>query len=575
MNPRGLLKTAPVILVALVSFGVYFNALPNGFVYDDELQIVDNYLLRDAKYIPEIFSTSLWEHVGRGSSYYRPFLNLILMANYHVFGLAPWGYHFVNVLFHALAAIAVYFLAAELLKNNGRGGFFSPPLIAALLFAVHPIHTEAVAWASGLMDLSFALFYMLSFYFYLRSDMRFDAKYALSVFFFLLAALSKEPALTLPLLLLAYDLSFRKEGAGLSGYLKRYIPYGIAAGLYFILRVNALGGLAPVKSTVELSLYGYFLNILFLFSLYLKKLLLPVDLNFFYLFKPLHSFFSLRGALSSLAAAGFAGLIFFSFRRARPVFLALMFILIPLLPVLYIPALTQGLEQALTERYLYLPSFGFVLLIAYFASKFPERVAHGKALAISLALLFLIYSAGTIKRNFVWKDSLTLAGDTLLKSPDSAVAHQTLGYALLHEGQRDKGISHMRTAFRLKPDLVHKSIDLGIAYAQRGLLKKAILEFHVALMLDPDSVPAHYNLGLAYEKKGWTKEAVAEFETLLKLAPSFADAHSALGVLYAEKGMLGPAIEHFEDALKWNPNDAYTKLNLEHARKLKRAEPTP
>jgi len=145
-----------VAAIAAVSFAVYFNTLYNGFVYDDEAQVLLNHWIRDMKYLPEIFYKSVWgfRSANTTSSYYRPLMHVINMASYHLFGLAPWGFHLVNILFHAGNTVLVFIVTARLfgksaaMPEEGRGEtrwLSSPPFLAALLFATHPVHTEAVA----------------------------------------------------------------------------------------------------------------------------------------------------------------------------------------------------------------------------------------------------------------------------------------------------------------------------------------------------------------------------------------------------------------------------------------------
>ncbi|MGD0884816.1 MAG: hypothetical protein ABSA46_08080, partial [Thermodesulfovibrionales bacterium] len=156
-----------ILIIFLVCFAVYFNALSNDFAYDDTDQVLKNHWIRDVQYIPDIFSKSVWSFQGETaiSNYYRPFMHLIFMLNYYVFGLRPWGFHLVNILFHAGVSILVFVLASRLLRASSNasrlkekgfvGSLLSPPFLGAVLFATHPIHTEAVAWVAGIPDLSY------------------------------------------------------------------------------------------------------------------------------------------------------------------------------------------------------------------------------------------------------------------------------------------------------------------------------------------------------------------------------------------------------------------------------------
>ncbi|MCR4284939.1 MAG: hypothetical protein NUV97_02745, partial [archaeon] len=338
------------------------------------------------------------------------------MIDYHIFGLKPWGFHLNNIIFHAGVTLLVYLIASILINQsrdlnfksqipnskskiqnhkskiinlksqiqnsksqilNLKTKILSPAFIAAFLFAAHPIHTEAVTWIGGIPELSFTLFYLLSFYFYMaalprsapyiNSDRGGGKGFILSLIFFFLSILCKETALTLPILLLVYDYSFRKDTLlplspkTLYHLLKRYFPYLIVSIIYFILRTYALGGFAPQpKRHAQLSNYEYLINVFPLFTQYLEKLILPINMNAFYVFHPISSIFQWKGLIALILTLGFVFLVYI-FRRHKVVFLSLLWIVIPLLPVLYIPVLG---ENTFADRYLYLPSIGFVILIS-------------------------------------------------------------------------------------------------------------------------------------------------------------------------------------------------------------------
>ena len=149
-----------IIIILIASFAVYFNALFNDFVYDDKVQVLENHWIKDIKFIPEIFSKSVWSFQKGAviSNYYRPLMHLIYMLNYYIFGLNPWGFHLVNILFHAGVSVLVFIIGLRLLRESqhqASASYMIPSFIAALLFATHPIHTEAVTWVAGLPDLSF------------------------------------------------------------------------------------------------------------------------------------------------------------------------------------------------------------------------------------------------------------------------------------------------------------------------------------------------------------------------------------------------------------------------------------
>ena len=575
----------PIVILLIVSFVVNFNALFNDFVYDDSSQVLKNYWIRDVRNIPKIFAKSVWAFQSAPvvSNYYRPAMNVLYMMNYHLFGLKPWGFHLVNVLFHAGVSVLVFFTTARLsagsfpnpsshpVAGGGTGGLLSLPFIAAILFAVHPIHTEAVAWVAGLPDLSFSFFFLLSFALYASSTTErhvHKGRYSLSIVSFFLSALSKEPALTLPLILMGYDHLFGRPENGFRGRWKRYLPYFIVAAVYFALRLYALGGVAPERRHEQLSALQHVINIFPLFSNYLGKLLLPVDLNAFHVFHPIASLLETTGILSVAVAVAFVGVTAAACRKNRMVCFCLLLVVVPLLPVFYIRGL--GLNT-FAERYLYLPSVGFVALAAIFLTRMAGRSSRGTiALIGALALVTGLYSLGTIKRNAVWRSDYTLFEDTVRKSPDSAIAHEKFATALMGRDRLDEAIGHYKVALALDYSLDDAHTNLGIAYYKKGMLDQAIEEERISIMLYPYMPEKHFNLAQQLADKQLWEAAIREYEIAIKLDPNFADAHNGLGFAYAMAGSIDKAIEHFEIAVRLAPENPMYGKNLSRAHEMKK-----
>jgi len=573
----GVLKLQ-VIIIICVSLGVYFNALFAGFVFDDMHQVLRNPWIKNVGSIPEIFMTDVWNFAGWASNYYRPLMHVSYMVSYYVFGLKPWGFHLVNILFHSGVAVLVFLVASRLFKeyqNSFPIPYISPPFVAALLFATHPIHTEVVTPIMGIPDLSFTFFYLLSFYLYIRAGGGFDGSYCFSVGSFFIATLSKEPALTLPVILLGYDYAFQRLNYPLLRHLKRYVPYLAVVGVYLILRHFALGGFAPSKQETGLTVYQYVINTFYLFMLYLEKLLIPVNLNFLYTFQPVQTLFQLETILSLTIGIAFMSLACITAKKSKVIFLTLLLVALPLLPALYLPALAQNLENAFAERYLYLPSLGFVLLLAFLLArsgvyKLPKPKI---ALAIFLLILTGIYSIGTVRRNSVWKDNFSLWEDTAKKSPQSGMACQYLAYALQERGKVEEAITHYGAALRLGGDKVSVQqfvrYNLGVAYGMKGESDKAIEEYQIALKLNPKHAKAHNNLAVVLMNKGWIDQAIDHYKSAITIDPGFAEAHSNLGVAYAKDGLIDKAIEHFQSAVELAPNNAKYYENLGLANRTK------
>jgi tetratricopeptide (TPR) repeat protein len=569
-------KTLFLVMLAaifFVSFAVYFYTLYNGFVWDDMTQVLENKWIRDVSYLPNMFSENVWSFQSEHSNYYRPLMHVIYMFTYFVSGLKPWGFHLVNVLLHAGNSLLVFLAMSKLLGRSasslpppfvekGMEGSLPVPFAAALLFAVHPIHTEAVSWVAGLPDLSFTFFYLLSFSLYISSAAEKQIhkwRYVLSILSFSFAVLCKEPALTLPAVLLIYDYAFKKDNV-FSFHFRRYAPYFAVGAVYLILRFHVLSGFAPEKRHQYLSTYQYIINVLPLFSQYLEKLVFPFNLNAFYVFHPVSSLFDAKCIVALVIMAGFVFFVFMSWKKNRLVFFSLLLIIVPLLPALYIPALG---ENTFAERYLYLPSFGFVLFISILISRLTVVSKKAVTAYFFFAVIAVLYSTGTLTRNSAWKDNYSLFSDTVKKSPDSALIRSDLGKCLREQGRLDEAIQQYQIAIELDPELAEAHDNLGVAYYSKGWVERAIEQHLLALKLYPGYVNAYYNLGSIYANSGHMGEAIQYFTKALKSRPNntlyramLAKAHYVLATNKSKLRQIDDALEHFKAAVELQPADA-------------------
>jgi Flp pilus assembly protein TadD len=401
----------------------------------------------------------------------------------------------------------------------------------------------------------------------MRHKEGFKTGYLLSVISFALATLCKEPALTLPVFLIAYDTLYGKEENRLPDTLKRYIPYIIVSGCYLLLRSYALGGFAPQEPHIKLTGYEYFINIFPLFSQYLWKLLLPINLNAFYVLHPISSIVQLKGVLGLCITAAFVVMAVVALRKNKPIFFSFLLIAVPLLPVLYIPALG---ENVFTERYLYLPSFGFVLLLAVVFSWVKENQSKFSFLILKIITVFLVglYSFGTISRNTVWNNDLILFSDIVKKSPEAALPHNSLGIAYGKVGRIDEAISEFQAALKLKPSYAEAHTNLGVVYAKQGRTNEAINEYLIALSLYPEDVNALFNLANDYADQGRNDEAINRYRTALKLNPEDVKIYNNLGIVYADEGRIDEAINSFKTVLDIDPGfvEARTNLGIAYAK---------
>ncbi|MBF0559014.1 MAG: tetratricopeptide repeat protein [Nitrospirae bacterium] len=495
------------------------------------------------------------------------------MCNLYLFGLKPFVFHLVNILFHAGNSVLVFMIGSLIFREASPRSstslvtlpsiLFSTPFIAAMLFATHPIHTAAVTWVSGLFDVSFAFFYLLSLLLYMRYKEGFKLGHVLSVVSFFASTLCKEPALTLPLILFGYDCAFRKKEDSLSTLVMRYIPYVMIVGLYMTLRINALKSLAPDAPADVTEIYyrgltswQYVINVLPLFMKYLNDLFLPFDLNYYYMFHPIQSLFSATGMLSAAIASAYLLAVFFAWKRNKAIFFGLLLIITPLFPAFYVKAINGN---PYGQHYLYLPSLGFVVVLAVSFDLLNRKTAHHSIATLLIVLIILgLYSFQTITRNPAWKDDFTLLADAVRKSPEAELPHRKLGLVLLGMNRYNEAIEQYRIAVDLNPNDLHAHQGLAVAYTKSGMAEKATEQYQIAEMLSP----AFLNEGTALIKKGLVKEAIEQFKAVLAIDPSSVLAHYNLGVIYVNSQQADKAIEHLEASVRLQPNNALSRYAL-------------
>jgi len=557
------------LVIVLLSFAVYFNALFNGFVYDDELQVLENPWIKDVRNLPDIFSKPSWSFIYvNAANYYRPLMHVIYMLNYYIFGLKSWGFHLVNILFHVANSILILIIGNRLLIKSSTisvhktSPFFSIPFFTAILFAVHPIHTEAVVWIGGITDLSFTFFVLLSFYFYIKSGASMISNnMVLSVSSFFLALLCKEPAVMLLGIFMLYDFAFREGKNEISICLKKYVPFLVILGIYFIIRYHALGQLIPEKA-YDMSSFQYIGGMVDLFAKYLNKLILPIDLNAFYAL-PTSVSFDLNWIFSLVAVILFVIVSVIAIRRNRYVFFGLAVIAVPLfIPILFFQSIGGGAVFA--ERYLYLPSLGFVLLVSVFfvwvRGKFHQ---YNFILITALTILVSLYSFQTISRNRVWKDMITLCMDIIKKSPNAELPRGNLGNALLDGGRVDEAIDQFQTIIsKIDPNSENAYYNIGRALKKKGLFKDAITAFQKAVSLNPNDLDARLLLAGAYAKSGMIDKALQEYGTLKGWEPNSPLTFTKFGNELEKEGLADEAIQQYKKALTLNPNFAASHYHL-------------
>ncbi|HEX9860597.1 MAG TPA: tetratricopeptide repeat protein, partial [Nitrospirota bacterium] len=418
--------SVPILLIIAGGILPYITALGNTFAWDDIYLVVKNPYIRGWDNLPGLFTTGYWASIGKTGGLYRPLTMLSFLTEHSLAGLSPLVYHIDNILLHTACSLLVYFIVRELVVHRYA------PLFAALLFAVHPVHTEAVAWVSGRAELLATLFFLLAFLGFLR---HWGGRlwFLVSPALFLLGVLSKETAAMLPAVIFLYLLLVDRERRP-SAFIRALAPYAAVLAVYLPVRLIVLSGhVGPEENIFQhVSGYGAFLAMSKAFMYYIRLLFVPVGLSAAYLFPPPESFFSLPVVLFWSLVAAVALLSPWLARRRPSALLFMLWMPVCLLPVSNIvPS-----EILMAERVLYLPSAGFCAVAGILAAKAADT---RKYLTFGVAaLVVLSFGAMSLDRNGVWRDEQSI--HTELASINRRVIAEFPRYVQLYNNLADSSI---------------------------------------------------------------------------------------------------------------------------------------
>jgi len=560
---------AGAALAAALSVVCYAGTVSNQFVFDDHDIIARNPLVTsDEPHLGRIFTSHYWEHVTPAGNLYRPLTILTYWLSHAAGGLDPAGYHVVNILLHALCSVLMVALAARL-------GLSAPSATAAgVLFATHPIHTEAVAGIVGRADLMTASCLLAALIVHTATSgspmpraLGIAALYAAGL-------LSKENAIVLPGLMLAADLRAPQPGRrAWRTLLPAYAACIAVAAGWLALRAAVLPGSGGTGAAgdpfSEAPAAIRICTALGVLARYVWLLIWPVALSADYSFAQIPAALSFAQPLTLAGAALLAALIAIATRRTgrwRLASFCALFFLIAMAPV---SNLLFGIGTIMGERLLYLPSAAFCMGLPALASALCLRgaprgvsVPARRAAAAACALLALLYSARTIARAGDWKDQLTLFSVTARTSPRSAKVRYNLGRALEDAGRTAEALSAYREALAILPEYAPAHNNAGLLLAASGDLAGAREHLEAATRFDPSLVTAWVSLGAARHALGETAGARDAFQSALRLDPGEPDALYNLGSLLLDAGRPSEALTLLEAAVKGRPADPDTRHHL-------------
>ena len=577
---------------------VFWPATRCAFVnFDDDQYVTANPYVQNGLALASL----KWATYGLVASNWHPLTMISHMLDFQLYGLNPWGHHLTSILLHALNTMLVFILLQQMTGAKWRSAF------VAALFAFHPLDVESVAWVSERKNVLSAFFGLLSLLFYVRYARKRDGiapqkskaretepsqhhllawDYGLVLFFLALGLLSKGMLVTWPcvMLLLDYWPLQRFKTSTLLKLILEKIPLFVLAAVMCVVTFAVQRHAGAVATLQQLPLAERCENALVSYCLYLGKFFWPINLAVFYPLQP-YKFGAVLSAILLLAAIS----LFAIWRRGRWPFLftGWFWFLGTLVPVIQ---LVQAGDQAMADRYLYLPSLGLLILIVwglYELTRFWHQQLMILAVAGSTATV--LYACLTVNQLGYWKNSETLFVHALAVTHDNYIAHNNLAAVLEDRGDYDGAISHLQEAVRIKPYDAPAVFNLGLALYSTGRYDDAIERYQQALRLDPNNPNVYVNLGNVFFMTGRLDDAATQYQQAIRLSPNdaracydlgkvyetkkdlaeairlnsgYADAHNNLGYLLQSTGHVADAIPEYQEAIRLDPDYTLARNNL-------------
>lgn len=558
------------VLMAAATLVLYLPVTGYGFVgLDDDQYVYENPWVSSGL----SWSTIRWSLTSTFAANWHPLTWISHLLDASIYGPFAGGPHLTNVILHALNSLLLFLVLARLTNSPW------PSLMTAALFAWHPLHVESVAWISERKDLLSMLWWTLAIWTYMqfaneRKKQKPPGKsargvifYALTVLCFALGLMSKPMVVTLPFVLLLLDYwplnrwqvaSGQQEGSPTRrvwlGLLAEKLPFFVLALAGCVVTVIAQHSGGAIKSFNDVPLYARVMDLPTAYLFYIGKTLWPDHLCAFYPLPAKPPFLFAAG--TGLALAGISALIV-QIRRRYP-FLAVgwFWFLGTLVPVI---GLVQVGGQATADRYMYIPSIGLFIMIAWSIKHCLISRPQTRTLICTIVAAVLFCCAlKTQWQMAYWRDSQTLFTRILSITKDCEMAQNGLGTALSSAGRKEEAIDHFKEALRINPSSVHAHYNLGIELANAGKLDEAMVHFSEALKLNPHNEQVHNNAGVVLAQQGKVEQALDQFKESIQLNPQYPKPYLNSARAWERLGNFGGAMTNYSKALQLEPDSTET-----------------
>ena len=526
-----------LILLTILVLGAYLNSLPNEFVSDDIATIRD------------------FKEIGNLRAYYHNIYDISLERIFHfliykIFGLVPAYYRLLNILSHLLSTYTLFFLL---------GLLYTTPisLIAAAIFAVHPLLTEGVTWISGCpySQSTFLIFLSFTLYLLARRNNFPKKQYYASLILGTLAFFVSQKTIIYPFFILSYELFL----GNLKQNWKKIGVYFIPTIAFFLILIK---GVSIRTNTLSQNYYqdpgtnNPLIQIPVAISSYIELFFWPKALT---LYHSEVAITSVNYAVQLAVFLIFTALALISIRHRKDIIFWLSIFIISLLPTLT----PLKISWIVAERYVYLGVIGLIVPTVLIIQTINTRyLKNSRFLYIFFGLIVIALFCRTFARNLDWRNQDTLWVAAAKYSPSSHQNHNNLGDMYARHGEYEKAIQEFQTAVNLKPNYGDAYHNMANVYWQIGKIDEAVFYYQKALVYNPNLWQSHQNLAAIYFEGKQPERSQKELETAVLIAPDNPDLYTNLGIVYSALNEKDKATAAFQKALSLNANDERAKNGL-------------
>ena len=499
--------------LAVITLAVFCQVWTFDFItYDDYSYVTANPQVKAGLSLKNL----VWAFTAFHACNWHPLTWLSLMLDCQLFGANPHWLHLTNLLFHTANTVLLFILLFRMTKA------LWPSAFVAAAFAIHPLHIQSVAWVAERKDVLSTLFWLLAMFFYVRYTERSSiGRYVLSLFVFALGLMAKPMLVTLPVALLLLDYWPLKRKDSLSKLLLEKIPFVFLAGVSSVITVIAQQQSGAVRDIAKFPFDIRVINALVSYVQYIAKMFWPVNLSIFYP-HPGRSLHFSDAAIPILLLVAITVLAAHFARIRGYLFVGWMWYVCTLIPVI---GLVQVGDQAMADRYTYIPLIGLFIIIAWGLPELLARYAFRKTiLAITAAVVLFAMTVSTCLQLSYWQNGVTILERAVEVNPNDRFAQANLGVAFLSKNSYDDAIVHFEKALQIDPCDAMSHLNIGVVLFRKDKIDEAVSHFEKAAAIDPCDVPTRLNLATGLAKQGKTQQAIEQCDEILRIAPGRTEA---------------------------------------------------